>query len=567
MSITDIKRLNQINYQIRKPFLNLIEGIYTQTDRSLDWHVHQLLSRNYYTSNLFQFCCYLVLIREKLAGDAYDRLIVFPQLATVIKNYCRRKNIKTEIIPISSPLRYKLKLISNNFNSLYLRLKWIFQFLRAKDKERIRRIPTLKAIILIDTFLLSNSFSKNGILKDRYYNGLSELLSEDEKKNIFYLPHIEKATTVSRLSKFAGQSKVNQFILKHDLLQITDYLFAFWSPFRIKKLKWEEFEFDDFEIGDLIKSEFYSDLWDTSSFFGILNYCFLRKLKEEKVELKLVINWFENQVIDRGLNYGLKKNFPATYCKGYQGFLISSNYLLHFLTTELEEKFGVIPNEIAVIGNGLEREAKLFNSKIKVSVAPAFRFSKLWDRGQEQEQRGADSYNILVPLSIGFKDSLEVLNLVSRAIQYIQNEKRLCFLVKPHPVLDIVKLKSELLKAGYWSDLFKLVDGDFYAVLEKSDLVIGNGSTTLVESCVFGVPVIIVGSQSGLTQNPIPDSMPKSLWKLCYEHQELANTVDEFIRLSGEEIELIKNIGSRIRKQYFEPVTRKSVEKFLMLEN
>lgn len=566
LSIEDARYLNQVSYQIRKPFLDLMDDLYNQSDNCIGWHVNQLLSRNYYSSNLFQNCCFLAFVKEKLANGALDQIIVFPQLANIIKDYCKKNGFHTEIVTFGSPLYHKIKSIINNFNSAYLRLKWIFQFIKAKELERAIDVPKAEEIILIDTFLLSDGFTKKGKHQDRYYDGLLDMLSKKQREYVFFLPHIDKAATVGQHSKFAERPKKGQFILKHDFLSLTDYLIAFWNPVRLKKLRWKKFKFYDFEVGCLLEREFYSNQWDISSFFGILNYRFFKRLRENGVKLKLVINWFENQVIDRGFNRGLYDFFPNVYCKGYQGFLPSRHYLLHLLPTITEENNSVIPNEIAVIGTGLIEEVKLFYPELKVSLAPAFRFTKL-KSCIDQRQAEVSNFNILIPLPIGLQDGIEVIRIMHKAFSSNFDRDNVQFQIKPHPVLNAKKLKSKCIKADLWNRNFKMVQGDFYSLLRKCDLVIGSGSSTLVEACACGIPVIILGSRSGLTLNPIPDSVPNAIWKLCYGSIEVAQSINYYVGLGTSERNKLKEIGYWIQKNYFEPVTKESVRKFLMLEN
>ena len=61
-------------------------------------------------------------------------------------------------------------------------------------------------------------------------------------------------------------------------------------------------------------------------------------------------NWFENQIIDKGWNYGFRKYFPKNQLNsyGYQDFNKHFN-LLSNSPSKLEKSSKVIPNKIIII--------------------------------------------------------------------------------------------------------------------------------------------------------------------------------------------------------------------------
>ena len=71
-----------------------------------------------------------------------------------------------------------------------------------------------------------------------------------------------------------------------------------------------------------------------SSILAILNYLFVKRLKEEGIKVTLMIDWYENQVNDRGLDVGFRKFYPDTWIVGYQGFIAPP--LIHMKPSLLE---------------------------------------------------------------------------------------------------------------------------------------------------------------------------------------------------------------------------------------
>ena len=107
--------------------------------------------------------------------------------------------------------------------------------------------------------------------------------------------------------------------------------------------------------------------------------------------------------------------------------------------------------------------------------------------------------------------------------------------------------------------------GDFNDCVEKSNLLISSASSACMETLAKGIPVIVVGNNSGLTHNPIPETIISDIWRLCYTPQEITDAVKFYQTRSPEKIKEHEEAGRRIRKEYFEPVTREGVREFLGL--
>ena len=137
--------------------------------------------------------------------------------------------------------------------------------------------------------------------------------------------------------------------------------------------------------------------------------------------------------------------------------------------------------------------------------------------------------------------------------------------MKPHPATSEAQIKTAYgIKDA---DQFDFVSGDFKDYLEKSNLLImGGSSSTSMETLSKGIPVIIVGNIHGLTHNSIPETITSDIWRLCYSAQEISDAVQFYQTRSVNKIMEHEEEGRRIREDYFEPVTRGGVRKFLELE-
>ncbi len=557
LSLKNIKILNSISNNIKRDFNALTEELLNSTDKSIYWLVNSTTSRNPYWSNIYLNICYLVLIKQLLKENRAIEKVIVPnsELKEVLIDYLKRNKISIKVISNQS-LRKKIK---NKMRPFYNFLVNIYRFIlmwMSRDKRRKESIPTDNQITLIDTFFLSSMF-KNGKYSDRYYNGLLEYLTDDEKRRIYFVPLILARSGFKKIIRIAEKSNEN-FLFKEDYLKLNDYFFALVSPFKIRRINFNKFKFKDFNIGPVLQSDFRCHIF--TSAFSVLNYRFFRRLKESKVKLGLVVDWFENQPIDHGFNKGIKDFYPETYSIGYQGYIISTDFNFYIQPTKYETENGIIPDAIAVVGNGLKKQIKRFDSKLKVITAPAFRFKSVWDLTEIHKVN--DKKIVLVVLPIAMKESIEILELVTNAVK-MGKYGDVEFQIKPHPTLDTNKLKS---KFGNLPNNFEFVNGDFKDCVTKTTMMLGNTSSTCLESLALGIPVVIIGSQSGLTQNPIPENVNKDIRRICYTPKELSDAINHFLNISEEERDILKKIGKEIRGMYFEPVTRESVLKFLRLQ-
>jgi hypothetical protein len=97
-------------------------------------------------------------------------------------------------------------------------------------------------------------------------------------------------------------------------------------------------------------------------------------------------------------------------------------------------------------------------------------------------------------------------------------------------------------------------------------MVISGTSGTVFESIVFGIPVILLRNRRGITFNPIPKEIPQGIWTMCESSDEIIDSIQKYSSISDEQLQGYKELGKQVRESYFEPVTKKSVYRFLGLE-
>ena len=278
--------------------------------------------------------------------------------------------------------------------------------------------------------------------------------------------------------------------------------------------------------------------------------------------MSLVIDWWEGQPLDKGWNLGFNTFFPETPIKGYLGY--APRFLeLQLRPSESEIRYGAAPAAIATIGKNFSLEMKdTANQHFQAETAPAFRFGHLWENGVAKKM-DYGNYRIFMALSFMVDESVKICEQVIDS--GVIGENGIEFMIKPHPTMNMTTLKNRL--GEKWNNNFQEVEGSTPNYIRKSDLLITGMSSVGLEAVVMGVPAIIVETLNGLAYDPIPESVPKELWRKCRSPKEISEAIKSFKARSPEEVRKHKKLSDQIKKDYFEPVTKESVSRFLELSN
>ena len=549
---------NDIATDIHKPFTNLIDSISKQHAKSIDWWVSSPASRNTFVSPLFHYCCCIALLQELIREKESVSEIVTDSRAfkKVIEDYLAGQGIGAKVTIARLPMKQHLKeLIWPICATFGIPLRQLLLFFIARQIQALRKSLPSEPLTLIDTIVMPGY-----IEKDRNYPGLIEALSEKEKESVWFVPLLYgfRPWQYMLVIKQLRRSKRN-FVLKEDFLEFRDFLFAWGHFLRVRSLQIKPCLFQGLDISRLVQEEVKSFKGMGASYSSLLNYRFAGRLKEANINLRLVIDWFENQNIDKGWNKGFRRYYPETPTRGYQGFVATPHYLCMY-PTEKEKKNAVIPHEIMVIGKGLVDSVRKFCHDLQVMVAPAFRFQQVWQKRKYFPV--LSEYTILVALPIMVSDAIHILTMFAHDKSYLNKNIRLW--IKPHPATLPSMIKKNF--GTGWPKEFEFVSGDFSDCVEKSNLLISSASSACLETLAKGIPVIVVGNRHGLTHNPIPETITEDIWRLCYTKEEITKTIQFYQNRSQEKINDHEETGRSIREKYFEPVVREGVKKFLGIE-
>lgn len=557
------RRLEDLVEEIRPEFHTLVDQIRARTDHSVFWQVNSLLSRNNYVCSVFyNLCCLALVLELEAQGKRLTRILVQDaSLKQTLEGYYRSRSRPTQVICTLS-FAVRVKQILKPGYDLLRNVHWSLVYLKARSLKRNRKIPRRVPITLMDTFFSAYIF-KSGRFKERYYTGVSQFLTPAERGRIFFVPNVISWRHLSKILKLAEKAD-ERFLYPFDFLRVRDYLAACLAPFIIRRIDLGQFRFRGIPVGRLLKSDFRTQIALRSSFRGILFYLFFRRLHQEEVRLHRVVDWFENQVVDKGFNLGKNQFYPDTPSIGYQGLIAAYKWNFHVQPIPSEARDKSLPQKVAVIGSGLAGFARQFYTDLEVVVAPGMRFSDIHKtRVKAPEYFHPEAPVILVALPIWEEDSVEILEMLV-GIRHHLSSHNARVIIKPHPSLDFDRVKMRI---PSWPNEFDIREGAFPDLIGAADLLISTGSTVCLESIAYGVPVIVLGSPRQITKNIIPTTISRRIWELCYDADELKAALDRLcFNLDGQDRNKLTQLAQKVRSDFFMPMDRKTIETFLGLE-
>ncbi len=550
---------NKIADNSRESFNKMISEIAKPFKHNLDWWFEGPASRNTLVSPLFHYYVSFNLVIQLVENEQYINDILVDSLAfsKILKKY-----LKTEkkFVNVRNEKDLKTVLLKKTFNPAlkvsYELFRWSLRLLLAKKSKEIKKSIPENPVTLIDVYAI-----KGFISKDRYYNGLWENLNDEQKRQTYFAPQIVNMSYKHlKLAYLEIRRSQRNFLIKEDYLKFADIVFSVMHFFRLKKLKIVSFRIHNIDFSPMIKEELMSLKGYSAAVVSFLNYRFAKRILENNIKLRLIIDWFENQVFDKGWNAGFNTYYPSIDSIGYRGYIPAQNSLSSFPTvTENDNK--LLPKQIAVIGDGFKDSLRDISSRLRIVTAPAFRFRHIWKHYDNKPD--SDYYTILIALSIMLEESITILKLVNKSLRK-HNIKNLRVWVKPHPTTSVEKIKNHF--GNVWPRNFEFINGVPGDSISKSNILISGMSSICLETISLGIPVIMIERLSGLSYNPIPKEIPQDLWKLCNTSDEIRKSILFFEKLSVSELKIKKDKGKEIKKKYFEPTTHQSVQKFLQFE-
>ena len=396
-----------------------------------------------------------------------------------------------------------------------------------------------KEISIIDTFILEEK------LKDKlYYGNLSKYFNKT-KKTTFFIPTIIESNIYKFLKIFLSVNQDKKYFFKENFTNLIDIFYCIFYLFRKKKFLKKYDNYKKFNLSLLIQCEILYNRDILTVFLSLHNYCFARRLKLKSLKIKKVVNWFENQSLDKGWNYGFRKFFPQSKTIGYQGFTPQPEYM-NTLPTDYEKEYKVIPEKIITIGRNFVNSKKEFCKDLDIIPGPALRFNDLFNSPFTIKKL----YTIVLFLEGASKENDQ--NLILQFIKISKKFNNIKFYVKTHPSLSLEKLKIKLPKNI--TELKK----KFSFVANRTYIAISCGNTSAtIESLAYGCKLILPIDNFFDRRNLKKLKIPDDLYKVCNNPKDIYRSINYFLIKKNEKPKYNELV---IRKKLFNKTTSTNVK-------
>lgn len=531
------KNFDSISLSNKKKVEKLLEKVFLNTNKDSKWMLSPIFGRDYFQSGLLEDLNFLSLADFYIKKKNYKKIKVRNYL---LKRILKKKYQNIDISSNNALINIIINLINLILALLKISMYSVFM-LFYKDENRTKKFND-KNIILIETFFSKNLYSKSYV--DRYQKEIYSLFSEKMKQKSYFFPINLSIFYIKKYLNCIRKEKI-KFIHPLDFLKINDYLNSIFLIAKLGPLSSKKITFESFDVRRIIKHHIFFSNFNFSTFIAGLNYFFLKRLREKGFNVEIILDWYENQIIDKGLCLGKNHFMPNTILKGHMGYINDFRKIYYYTPTFLEKKRKTLPDEILFISKGIYEK---FYKKIKFlnfKLVPAVRNKKIFSLKPKKLFNAKT--NVLIICSANTEENNFIFSLLNKIYTQI-NFKKFKIIIKLHPNTNI---NSKLLNKKNLTVTSK----KFYNLLKNSDIVISGGTTGTIEANILNKKIILIGNNKGITLNPLFEET-NSL-KVCYNSDNLLNFLNELSTKQNK-----SRINKKIRNFYFIRFTKKYFKNF-----
>jgi len=558
------KMLNALAVELRPRIVELVDQLSLKRVDDIDWWVTPLASRNPFASRLFLSGCRIALLDSLLAMHKVpaEVWVDSPAMADLASRLGSRHGVRLRVrITWSQYLRDAVwhparNLLTSLFHA-------VMQFTCAKLLLPHPATPSGFPLVLVDTFLYSGSV-RDGVFHDRHFPGIAEYLTVEELARLRYFPTFYKVRNYAK-AFYRLRGLRGSFLFKEDHLRLCDYFYAFGHGFRVGRIRQgETLMLNGLALNALMREELRRGWMWPSAIEALLKYRAIRQMSEAGIRIERVLDWFENQDIDRGANAAYRRYFPDAEVVGYIGYVASQHYLCMY-PSPAEKTAQVLPTRLAVMGQGFVDIIREFCPDFVVDVAPALRYAE--QATSSGRVPAGDALTILVALPVVRQEALEIMEAIRLMLQGIAGTPlsagKVHVYVKPHPASDIPRGDTLGLASDSGMDVTWVSDR-LDRLLLQADVLVSAASSACFEALTMGVPVVVFGSSHGLTCVPIPSAVSQERWQVCYSWMEMLSAIIAFRADRGADATKHIEAGKQLRQRYMEAVSKIEVRRLVI---
>jgi hypothetical protein len=517
-----LRRLDAISRKNFQSYNHLLSELTRGREQDIDWWVSRPATRNNHISDVYAQCMQLALVRA-LTDEGHHLVVKVdtPEMAAAL-----RSTVGNRLILIRTGIwRTRGRRLMNAILGISSSL---FHCLAAAaaaglTRQLARAMPT-GPLIVIDTFI-SDGTVANGQFTDRYYPGLMDALAISDRERCFYLPVFYRMRHYLKTFR-ALRTGLQNFLFYEDYAGLHDYAFAFGHWWRARKLCGAEARYVGFEIGPLIDADIRAGRFASIVVRALLAYRFHSNAKRRGVTIGHILDWYEGLDLNHAIAAGVNWHGRDTELTGFRSagplFYMSCTPAPHEVTC------GVVPSTMAVVGTKLAEEIKTLCPNLSIIPGPGLRYRSL--RALARNSRVPEG-TVLVALPLSRDMAIAVIRVMAQT-RALATRPLKHWRIKCHPALP----QSEVLDGlgGALPEGMVFVEGDFQTWVTQADIVVGVGSSALMEAVALGVPTLCLAIGNHPTENPIPSWVDSDLSRVVYDAQEAAEAMTQMIAAAAQ---------------------------------
>lgn len=525
-----VRKIYEIIYKKNRfKYSNWIGDITASNHNNIDWWMTKPTLRNPYKSNLLNYITVIETL-EKIKEKDLEIITFSSQMKLVLSKYFSKKfNLKIYVNKNNNDFLNNISSLVKTFVFQFFIFLYIKIFIKKKNYYKNSKLT------FIDTFVTLNK---------KLNEGFYPIISNKINKTVVFVPTIVQTLRFYKLIKLIREIDKSNYLFKEHYLTFSDLFFSFFHFYRKKKFLKNNYNYRKYDLSRLVNEEI-NDLKDYNSIVvGILNFNFFKNIANS-LKVKKSINWFENQVIDRGWNLGFRKFFKK-YEKnsfGYQNFTRHYN-LINFSPSLIENKSKVTPEKMIVISRFFHKITKEFYTKQISVLGPTNRFKNNIAKKFKNNYK-----NDIILILSGIMEIDKALIKVVTDVCLV--EKKIKIYVKDHPILPLSKITS----LKNIPNNLVLTRQNLENLLKKSLISITSGPTSAIqESYNMNNFLILPDIEVGTKINSLR-------LKLNSKNVFITKNTEQFISA----IKLIKRNKNKFKKKsinFFEKLTKKNIRIF-----
>lgn len=288
----------------------------------------------------------------------------------------------------------------------------------------------------------------------------------------------------------------------------------------------------------------------------LMNY--IRFINGKKLGKKInlasrIFSWYENQILEKcfffGVNHNLKRSIKTFGCQPFVFPLTQVN----IIPTQTEIDCKLTPDILLSSGEIYREIYKNELENIIIGKIPSTRTDYVFNPIRNPTERNL----IYILFSYYEVFSREILTLTKE----IFSGNNHSILYKFHP--DWSNQERLIFQEEIPSN-WRVFDNSIEECLQSASLIITTESGTSVEAVAMGVSVIIIGSNSYYTSNPLDSTGKGVIWDIAYNSKDFNTAYNNLLSNRVYKVEELNSISNYYLNNYFTPYSKELVYENLL---